>query len=161
MTFRSLVPTSASWALSLAALAVATLAGVGQTQPASPRRLIPMDQAASRPDFFTFRAQLQTALARRDVAALLAVVHPNIKNGFGGDDGKANFEVKWRPAAADSEVWATLAEVLALGGTFESPDTFVRAVRVQPMARGRRWLRLRRRRRRPCAYPPPSEPRRP
>ncbi len=78
------------------------------------------------PDFFTFRAQLQTALARRDVAALLAVVHPDIKNGFGGDDGKANFEVKWRPAAADSEVWATLTEVLALGGTLASrPDTFV------------------------------------
>lgn len=125
MRVRTLAPTIASWALALAALAVATLAGVGQAQPASPRRLLPVDDAASRPDFFTFRAQLQTALARRDVAALLSVVHPDIKNGFGGDDGKANFEVKWRPAAADSEVWATLGEVLALGGTFDSPDTFV------------------------------------
>jgi hypothetical protein len=113
--------TLAAVAIALSALAASA---PGQAGPA-PRRLLPVDQAASRPDFFTFRAQLLTALARHDVAALLSVVHPNIKNGFGGDDGKANFEAKWRPAAADSEVWATLAEVLALGGTFESPATFV------------------------------------
>jgi hypothetical protein len=84
-----------------------------------------VDEAVSRPDFFTFRAQLQASLARRDLAALMAVVHPTIKNGFGGDDVEANFESKWRPGDADSGVWEDLAAVLALGGTFQSADTFV------------------------------------
>jgi hypothetical protein len=107
------------------AVLMALAAGSGLSQSAPPRRLLPVDEAVSRPDFFTFRAQLQASLARHDLAALMAVVHPNIKNGFGGDDGKVNFESKWRPGDADSDVWEELAVVLALGGTFESADTFV------------------------------------
>jgi hypothetical protein len=106
------------------AVLMALVAGIGLAQSAPPR-LLPVDEAVSRPDFFTFRAQLQASLARHDLAALMAVVHPNIKNGFGGDDGKANFESKWRPGDADSDVWEELAVVLALGGSFESADTFV------------------------------------
>jgi hypothetical protein len=109
-----------------AALTALAVGGIGlAAQSAPPRRLLPVDEAASRPDFFTFRAQLQASLARHDLAALMAVVHPKIKNGFGGDDGEANFESKWRPGDADSQVWEELAAVLALGGTFESADTFV------------------------------------
>jgi hypothetical protein len=109
-----------------AALTALAVGGIGlAAQSAPPRRLLPVDEAASRPDFFTFRAQLQASLARHDLAALMAVVHPKIKNGFGGDDGEANFESKWRPGDADSDVWEELAVVLALGGTFESADTFV------------------------------------
>jgi hypothetical protein len=94
-------------------------------QAAAPRRLLPVDEAASQPDFFTFRAQLLTAVARHDAAALMSVVHPDIKCDFGGGEGKAFFEERWKPGAPDSEVWAELAEVLALGGTFTAPDTFV------------------------------------
>jgi len=109
-----------------AALMALAVGGIGQAaQSAPPRRLLPVDEAVSRPDFFTFRAQLLASLARHDLAALMAVVHPKIKNGFGGDDGEANFESKWRPGDADSEVWEELAAVLALGGTFQSADTFV------------------------------------
>ena len=89
------------------------------------RRLLPVDQAATQPDFFTFRAQLLTAVARHDAAALMAVVHPNIKCDFGGGEGKAFFEEYWKPRAPGSEVWAELAAVLALGGTFSTSDTFV------------------------------------
>ena len=84
-----------------------------------------MDQAATQPDFFTFRAQLLTAVARHDAAALMAVVHPNIKCDFGGGESKAFFEEYWKPSAPGSQVWAELAAVLALGGTFSTPDTFV------------------------------------
>ena len=89
------------------------------------KRLLPVDEAASSPDFFTFRAHLLSAVARRDVAALLAIVDPDIKNGFGGDDGKAAFEREWRPAAADSTVWDVLATILALGGSRSGEDTFI------------------------------------
>ena len=57
--------------------------------------LRPIDQAASQPDFFTFRAHLQAAVARRDIPAILAVVHKDIKNSFGGDNGIEEFKKKW------------------------------------------------------------------
>jgi hypothetical protein len=87
--------------------------------------ILPVDEAASRPEFFTFRAQLIAAIARHDSRALMAVVHPDIKWSFGGDAGRASFEAHWRPSAPDSGIWETLAAVLGLGGTFEAPDMFV------------------------------------
>jgi hypothetical protein len=111
----------------ICAVAVIALVVVASTlaQVQAYRRLLPVDQAATQPDFFTFRAQLLTAVARHDAAALMAVVHPNIKCDFGGGEGKAFFEEYWKPSAPGSEVWAELAAVLALGGTFSTPDTFV------------------------------------
>jgi hypothetical protein len=109
------------------AVAVIVLVVVASTlaQVPAPRRLLPVDQAATQPDFFTFRAQLLTAVARHDAAALMVVVHPNIKCDFGGGEGKAFFEEYWKPSAAGSQVWVELAAVLALGGTFSTSDTFV------------------------------------
>ena len=86
---------------------------------------MPVDEAAAMPDFFSFRAGLLQVIARRDAAALLAVVDPDIKNGFGGDDGKAAFEREWQPSSADSKVWETLATVLALGGQRSGDDSFI------------------------------------
>jgi hypothetical protein len=88
------------------------------------RTLLPVDEAAAVPDFFSFRARLLQVIARRDAAALLEIVDPDIKNGFGGDDGKAAFERDWRPSSADSRVWETLAAVLALGGKRSGEDGF-------------------------------------
>ena len=87
--------------------------------------LRPVDQAASQPDFFTFRAHLQAAIARRDAAAVLAVVHKDIKNSFGGDDGREGFKQKWQPESADSSLWKELGAVLALGGSFDRDGQFV------------------------------------
>lgn len=92
---------------------------------AQSRTLLPVDEAATRPEFFSFRAQLQEAVARHDVDAVMAVVHPNIKASFGGDDGIEAFRRMWRPADPDSALWSTLAAVLALGGSFQGAQTFV------------------------------------
>ena len=73
-----------------------------------------MDEAAKQPDFFTFRAQLLTAVARHDAAALMAVVHPNIKCDFGGGEGKAFFEEHWKPGRAGQR---------GMGGTGGGPGT--------------------------------------
>ena len=90
---------------------------------AQPVRLLPVDQAAAQPDFFTFRARLQAAIARRDEAALIAAADPSIRTSFGDDEGMAAFRAKLRDP--QGTVWADLATALALGGTFQSPDSFV------------------------------------
>ena len=102
----------------VAALAVASA-------QAQPPRLEPVDEGAREPDFLAFRTGLRQTVERRDVAALLRVVHPNIKNSFGGDDGIDAFKRLWRLDRADSKVWRELGAVLALGGTFLDPDQFV------------------------------------
>jgi hypothetical protein len=93
--------------------------------PAQARKLLPVDEASALPDFFSFRAHLMAAVARRDVSTLMAIVDPNIKNGFGGDDGKTAFERSWQPSSPDSKVWDVLATILALGGSRSGEDSFV------------------------------------
>ncbi len=85
----------------------------------------PVDQAATQPDFFTFRTQLQVAIARCDIQALLAVVHKDIKNSFGGTDGVDEFKQIWELDKPGTLIWETLARVLALGGSLDGDDRFV------------------------------------
>lgn len=87
--------------------------------------LPPVDEAASRPSFFTFRAHLQAAIARHDVAAVLAVLDENIRNSFGPGGGIGQFVQKWKPAERGSALWQELGAVLALGGTFEGEARFI------------------------------------
>lgn len=103
--------------------ALAYLATAAAAQ--APERLLPVDEAPSRPDFFSFRAQLQDAIARHDADAVMSVVDPNIKASFGGDDGVEAFQRLWRPTEAGSELWGKLGAVLALGGTFQDEQTFI------------------------------------
>ena len=86
--------------------------------------LLPVDEASTRPDFFSFRAQLQRTIARHDTAALMAVVHPQIRNSFGDNDGIDGFRKMWNIGAADSEIWDVLGTVLGLGGSFLDNGTF-------------------------------------
>jgi hypothetical protein len=112
-----------SHALPAAIVAGAMAAAVLAAQAAA--QLLPVDEAASRPDFFSFRAQLQRAVARHDAEAVLGAVAPGIRNTFGDDDGIAAFRRLWRIGDADSPLWDELGTVLALGGSFQGPDTFV------------------------------------
>ena len=92
---------------------------------AAPAQLLPVDEASTRPDFFSFRAALQRAIAQHSAAGLLAIVHPHIKNSFGDDDGIDAFRTMWKITEPDSEIWDVLGSVLALGGSFHDADTFV------------------------------------
>jgi hypothetical protein len=92
---------------------------------AAPRPLLPVDQAATRPDFFSFRARLQQAIANRDAPAVLGIVDRHIKNSFGDDNGIDAFREMWKPHQPDSELWNELGTVLSLGGRFPSAETFV------------------------------------
>ena len=88
-------------------------------------KLLPEDHAVRQPGFFSFRAGLLSALARRDTVEVLNVVAPHIRNTFGDDNGSAAFRRLWRLEKPDSELWEELTAVLALGGTFENESTFV------------------------------------
>ena len=107
------------------ALASLLFAAALAAQPSDYPELKPVDEAAQQPDFFTFRAQLQAAIARHDTAAVLAIVNPGIRTSFGDDGGSDGFRKQWRPDAADSKLWDTLGRVLALGGSFQPDGTFV------------------------------------
>ncbi|MEB4589636.1 SH3 domain-containing protein [Candidatus Thiothrix sp. Deng01] len=107
-------------------LLVASCLGVALTFSAMTEAapLMPVDEATKQPDFFTFRAQLQTAIAKRDKAALLAAVNKNIQNTFGDDNGIDNFKKLWKIDQPNSPVWETLGTVLALGGGFQKDHSF-------------------------------------
>jgi hypothetical protein len=87
---------------------------------------VPVDEAATQPDFFLFRARLQEAVARRDVDVLLQAVDPQVVASFGDDPGIASFRTLWGlDAPATSKLRAELAGVLALGGGFDEDGAFV------------------------------------
>lgn len=104
-------------ALVLSAMPVATTAQYPQ--------LLPVDEAPRDAGFLAFRTELLGTIARRDGPRLLKSIHPDIKNGFGGDDGLDAFVRIWRPEESDSPLWRELGSTLALGGTFVAPDQFV------------------------------------
>lgn len=81
-------------------------------------RLAPVDEAAQKPSFFSFRARLLEAITRRDTAFLCAHTAPDVQFSFGAENGLEAFKERWRPGAPDSELWPTLARVMGTGGRF-------------------------------------------
>src|SRR5215208_1023392 len=59
-------------------------------------KLLPADEAARDPGLFSFHAQLQAAVARRDSDALLAMVDPRIRTSFGDSGGIEAFRSQWK-----------------------------------------------------------------
>lgn len=106
-------------------LTVITILCALTTESRGASRLEPIDERGRNPAFLAFRAELQRTIAVHDVPGLLRVVDPHIKNSFGGDDRVEAFARRWRLKEGDSEVWRALGSLLALGGTFDGPDTFV------------------------------------
>jgi hypothetical protein len=76
------------------------------------------------PDFFAFRARLQTIVAKHDTAALLEIVDPEIRASFGSDHGITAFKELWNLDDPGSQLWKELGTVLAMGGAFSGPDLF-------------------------------------
>ncbi|MFN0118930.1 MAG: SH3 domain-containing protein [Blastocatellia bacterium] len=87
-------------------------------------KLLPVDEAVRDPSFFIFRARFMEAIQRRDAPYVLSVTAADIKNGFGGNDGVAEFKKSWKPEQPGSEFWKVMTAILALGGSFINPQTF-------------------------------------
>jgi len=67
-----------------------------------------------------FLAGLRDAVRREDVAYLTSIVSPNIKNGFGGDDGIAAFRKFWKLEQPHSPVFPLLSKLLGLGVAWDA-----------------------------------------
>lgn len=102
-------------------------------RPAAPRKLLPVDEAKKDASFLRFRAQLQAAIARHDVAALQKSIDPDIRHSFGADGGRQSFLARFglegaAPVSSQpgqpSQLWAELGRVLSLGGAMVSPTEF-------------------------------------
>lgn len=87
--------------------------------------LPPVDAASTQPDFFSFRARLQQAVAAHDVETVLSVVSPRVLNSFGPDNGLETFRRMWALDDSGSRFWREFGAVLALGGSFDNAGRFV------------------------------------
>lgn len=86
---------------------------------AQERQLLPVDEAGKDVSFKLFRDKLISAVRRRDAKYVLSIVDPNIKNGFGGEDGIANFKKIWKISSLKSDLWNELQFILTHGGAFQ------------------------------------------
>jgi hypothetical protein len=78
-------------------------------------RLLPVDRAAEDPSFVAYRERLLSAIDANDLAALQSLVDPNIRTGFGGGGGWADFREQWDLRRNE------LATILRMGGSFAGP----------------------------------------
>ncbi len=92
----------------------------------------PADESSSEPSLQKFWNSLATAVEKRNVEFFKTRVDKNIKCGFGGEDGRANFFKIWKlnENPMKSELWQVLAGMIREGGAFDSPqrDSFVAPV---------------------------------
>jgi len=85
--------------------------------------LRPVDEASRRADFVDFRRRLQDAVARKDEAAVLAVVDPGVRISFGNSGGRPAFKADVIDNR-DEDFWMEFATILRLGGRFRTNDDF-------------------------------------
>lgn len=84
------------------------------------RYVKPVDDAAKDASFLAFRKKLIAAAERKDIKYLLSIVDPKIKNGFGGQDGIANFKRDWKLTTKNSRFWKEFLPVIKNGGSFDN-----------------------------------------
>ena len=90
------------------------------------KKFLPVAEVDKDPDFKAFYDRLLANVANRDVDAVAAIAHPDIKLSFGGDYGRERFREFLRESDGfiDTTYWEELERVLTLGGVFETPDMF-------------------------------------
>jgi hypothetical protein len=108
-------------------IALAFLIAAAVATPAMAQKAPPVDEAARDPALVKARATVIAAVKRRDLKALNAHLHPQIKLDFGGGAGRARLarNLQRNPALWDELLWC-----LENGGkfsekTFAAPYTFV------------------------------------
>jgi hypothetical protein len=98
------------------AFALAALLLVTTPANAFPRRLPPVEQCSGDRGFVNFRNGLQDAVAKRNRAALLAMLAPDVLVSFGGDNGRDAFAKHWSFDPKEyGNIWGQLTTMLKLG----------------------------------------------
>lgn len=86
--------------------------------------ILPLDRSDRDPALARYLDRLREAVEAKDAAALRTLISPDIKNGFGGDDGAEAFDAAWHPEGPDSQVWPVLTKILGLGGDWTGPQQY-------------------------------------
>lgn len=84
-----------------------------QTDPRQKGAYAPRDECRDLPGARAFREKLAAAVEARDAEAIAAMASPDIRLGFGGDDGRQHFLAALQ--APDGKALAELAALLPLG----------------------------------------------
>ena len=74
------------------------------------RRLSPVDESGRDPSLVAYLAKFKDAVAKKDRGALVPLIDPDIKLGFGGEGGITNFQPDW----------TLLQRLLNLGGAWKA-----------------------------------------
>ena len=100
-------------------------ADAGPDVPTFTGELAPLDDGTTVDGFAAFRDTLRDVVARRDTAALLAVVAPGARLSFGDTPGGPDgFRQSWFEGDAPEPVWDVLATLLE-GGSAEEDGAVV------------------------------------
>jgi hypothetical protein len=95
------------------ASASASMAAGHSAQVRQKGRYAPRDDCAGQPGMAEFRRKLAQALIQGDAAAIAALASPDVKLGFGGDDGRERFLAQLKEPK--SELLAEMRRLLPLG----------------------------------------------
>ena len=83
---------------------------------ALPNRLPPVEQCSGDRGFVKFRSGLRDAVAKRNRAALIAMLAPDVMVSFGGDSGRDAFAKHWSFDPKEyGNIWSQLETMLKLG----------------------------------------------
>jgi hypothetical protein len=83
---------------------------------AFPARIPPIDQCRGDPSFAKFLAGLKRMVAKKDRAAFLALLAPDVLVDFGGGTGPKAFEDQWKFDPAEyGNLWDQLETMFKLG----------------------------------------------
>jgi hypothetical protein len=85
-------------------------------------KLLPRDEASE--SFRRFRSDALRALASRDTTFLYAMLAPEIRNSFGGDDSVSGFRRLWKMDEPNSDVFRALIGVMTMGGQQPTDSQF-------------------------------------
>ncbi len=104
--------------LARAAAAFLVVAGLAFAQTQTYKVPPPREEAGRDPTLAAFFVKLRAAVKAKDSGALMSLVSPDIKNGFGGEDGVARFLQVWQIDTGNSPVWDVLKLILSIGGVW-------------------------------------------
>ena len=81
-----------------------------------PAKLPPIDQCTSESSFTKFRSDLRRVVTKKDRAAFVALLAPDVLVNFGGGTGRKAFEQEWTFDPAEyGNLWDQLGTMLTMG----------------------------------------------
>lgn len=97
-----------------ASAAPAPISATGQAENLG--KLLPVDEAKRAPGLADFRKKLEDAVKKKDKAAVVAALAPNVRTG--NQQGVDAFTKAWKLDDPNSRFWTDMANALRQGGSF-------------------------------------------